>query len=270
MNKPLGFTLPELMVAMLIGSMVIGLAGMTLQFTQRVWLEFDQRAHVQARERLVLDIITRMVAPLPSQPSTQPVIFAVPNAWLSTPSHVAAYMANNLEPHSRTRLCTPKAHPSCQLPNDALALAATPQWGLACGAGSIAAQGWYWLHVKPNTQGVATLYCSYPAASGNWVSTPLVEGVDSLQVQLGLVPPATSVLQWRTPETMHNDASSDDLWRFVRAVRIALIFDGGHNQSLAQSTLNPFGDGQTISLPNDGHWRSGLSHTFALQGVHPL
>jgi len=105
-------------------------------------------------------------------------------------------------------------------------------------------------HIARSTAGEPSLMCSYLGASGSWVTEPIVEGVESLQVLYGVDGFTTANTQFgghidsvpdkyiRASQMVVDSVDSEATysnWRRVRSLRIGLVLRGPINSAISKS-----------------------------------
>ncbi len=144
-------------------------------------------------------------------------------------------------------------------------------------------------HVTRQPNGEPSLSCSY-YIGGNWLSVPMIEGVESFQVLFGtdgVAPnliPGVGAVQDTVPErwlradeltVAGNFPATRENWRRVRAVRVGMVMRGpvGSAQQVAATTFQPLGSlyvaaadtGSALSVVADGRLRLQTVFTVHLR-----
>ncbi len=205
--KQHGYTLVEVMVALAISLGVVALAWQHLHLSRQMWQQVFPALEQHNQTRLLHDTLSRwLLASHQVQGWTQ--------AWYTRPT--TPDPRASFQHLSRLATCTPRSHPNCQSDNDIIALRSLLPQAL-CDGETRPAGTWHVLYTKVDERGVAVLYCSYPTATGYWVSTPVQDGVISMQWQYA-TPNAQGTYTWQSAAHL-----SDADWAKVQALRLRAV-----------------------------------------------
>jgi len=217
-----GLALPELMVALAIGLVLILAATGLLMLSRSTYLLTDDRARVEESGRFALDIVSQAVRQAGYRDWS--AAGAVETAWPA----VSGLDARSLKDAS-AGINGP--YGAAVNGSDVLALRFDGNSGGSgdtvmknCAGASVPANGpgagWSIFYLANDSVGEPELRCKYRTASG-WNSDALVRGVDGFQVLYGL--------DGSTPRR-HVSASvlslAPDGWQRVSSLRVALLVRG--------------------------------------------
>lgn len=267
MQRPApGFTLVELLVALVLGLGTITLAGTGLHLARQGMLLIDQSTQLQDSERLARDVITQLVQQagfglVTDDPADQePVVFGWDHAVYRKPDHSALSLIQNIRSSTHPAACSTLEDSACLQDSDILAIRTGSSPGLThCGGGTAPVHSLSLLYVKRSDNDTSGLNCAYLDAGGKWMPpVPLIEGVESLQVLYGLQSAdntSTHVQQWAHAAAMEvagNAAATRSNWRRVRTVRIALLLRSTSRlPSSGPLIWHPFGEPYANAAPSD-------------------
>ena len=236
-----GFSLPELMVAMAIGMMLI-LASISLLLASRgAYLLHDDRARVEESGRYALELVSRAVRQ------------AGYRDWSASGAGGAGWAAvSGLDAASLRDAADGIAAPHGAAVNgsDVLALRFEGSGGAGgdgamqnCAGAAVAAGdahgGWSIFYIANDSGGEPELRCKYRGASG-WKSDALVRGVEVFQVLYGLGGGADGMPRRYVSATAMRQARASD-WQAVTALRIALLARGTRPDSGGAAIHDLFG-----------------------------
>ena len=219
-----GLALPELMVALTIGLVLILAATTLLMLTRSAYLLVDERSRIEENGRFAVDAISRAVRQ------------AGYREWSAAGIAGAAWPAvAGLDARSLRDVADGMDPPFGATVNgsDVLALrfdgsAADGGAGLQNCAGTVvpadvSGAGWSIFYVANDSGGEPELRCKYRGESG-WKSDALVRGVDGFQVLYGLENADNAApLRYVTASALEGEGSA---WQRVAAVRFALLLHG--------------------------------------------
>ena len=245
-----GFTLVELLVAMALGLTVIALASSGLLLARQGMRLVDHSTQLQDRERLARDVITRLLRQASTAGLTDdaPAIYGWDNAAYRKPETLDFSAIRKIHNGSRPGHCGKVRDSSCLNGSDIVAVrlpsGSAPSH---CGGTSAPVHPVNLLYLARSGTGEPGLYCAYPSAN-DWVSAPLIDGVESLQFLFGLQSQDTGsshIAQWRHAGDMEisGDAATTRLnWQRVHAVQVALVLRSTDGVAAPGPTvLHPWG-----------------------------
>lgn len=257
-----GFTLVELLLALALGLTVVALASSAMLLARQSMLLVDQSIQLQDRERLARDVLTRLLRQAgrgTTLAAQEPVVFGWDNAVYRKPEQLDFASVGNIRNGNRPARCGTTRDSSCVNGSDiVLVQSASTAGATHCGGGTPPARTMHILYVsRSSTSAEPGLSCAY-RSQNDWVSVPLIEGVESLQLLYGLQAQDarfTHIAQWQHAaqlEVAGDAAATRANWQRVRAVRIALVLrslDGV--AARAPSAVYPFGPAHADLLPTD-------------------
>ena len=225
-RRATGLALPELMVALAIGLVLILAAGALLMLTRNTYLLTDDRARIEESGRFAIEIVSQAVRQ------------AGYRDWSAAGDSQAAWPAvTGLDARSLKEASDGIDGPYGAAVNgsDVLALRFDGNSGGSgdtamrnCAGARVTADGpgagWSIFYVANDRLGEPELRCKYRTASG-WNSDALVRGVDGFQVLYALDgagpggQPGSYVSASRV-------AQAPDGWQRVSALRVALLLRG--------------------------------------------
>jgi type IV pilus assembly protein PilW len=330
-----GLTLVELLVSLGLGLLVISIAAAFLVLGQQGYQTVDQTTMLRDKQRLTVDLLTRTIlqagfedfgavnatfragAKSTTTATPEPDIFGWNNAVYSTLTGLNFSEMTTIADGGRSSACGGVTDTSCRNGSDILLVryqgvpdpadaTKSDSSMVNCGGwgepgltnGDLNGRGVSIFHVARNaTSGQPSLMCTYyNHSTGQWVdSTPLVEGVESLQVLYGTdrvtpnAPPTLNdPLQDTIPErwlradqltvtsgigtAAQRIVQTRENWRRVRAVRIGLVLRGpvGSAQQSVTATMAPLGTaytnatndvGSSLTVAADGRLRIPVNFT---------
>lgn len=219
-----GLALPELMVALTIGLVLILASTTLLMLTRSAYLLVDERSRIEENGRFAVDAISRAVRQAGYREwSGAGIVDAAWPAVAGLDAQSVRDAANGMDP----------PYGATVNGSDVLALrfdgsAADGGAGLQNCAGAVvpadvSGAGWSIFYVANDSGGEPELRCKYRGASG-WKSDALVRGVDGFQVLYGLENgDAAAPLRYVTASLLEKEGSK---WQRVAAVRFALLLHG--------------------------------------------
>lgn len=247
-----GLTLVELMVAMALSLFVLGAAMALFLSTANHYRDAEDISDVQDSGRLALDLISRIVR------QTQYENWDAPNGELINAAAYAAIHgsaltpaimgANNAGARNDREPTFGEDNSGGLLGSDTLYVRyfGVSDWPNAtradgtvidCAGNGIAApssvdaadigRGTSIFYVAHDGSGEPTLYCKY-RGTNQFAVTPLVRGVESLQILYGL--DTGTADSYPDKFVRADEVNSDDEWRQVVALKIALVVRGKGNQ----------------------------------------
>jgi type IV pilus assembly protein PilW len=219
-RRSTGLALPELMVALAIGLVLILAAGALLMLTRSAYLLTDDRARIEENGRFAIDIISRAVRQ------------AGYRDWSAAGASDADWPAvTGLDARSLKDASDGIDGPYGAAVNGSDVLALRFDGGAAmsnCAGASVAADepgaGWSIFYVARDSLGEPELRCKYRTADG-WHSDALVRGVDSFQVLYALDGDDHGGAP-RPYVRAGIVAQAPDGWQRVSALRVALLLRG--------------------------------------------
>ena len=244
-----GFTLVELLVAMALGLTVIALASSGLLLARQGMQLVDQSTQLQDRERLARDVITRLLRQASAGLNgDQPALYGWDNAAYRKPETLDFLSIHKIHNGSRPGHCGKVRDSSCLNGSDILAVRLPSGSALSlCGGTSAPAHPVNFLYLARSSTGEPGLYCAYPSAN-DWVSAPLIDGVESLQFLFGLQSEdagSSHIVQWKHAGELEisGDAAATRLnWQRVHAVQVALVLRSADGVAAPGPTvLHPWG-----------------------------
>lgn len=329
-----GLTLIELLIALGLGLVVTVVAATALLLGQQGYNAVDATTQLRDRERLAIDLLTRVVVQAGYQDlaasnlvlrstsgispgnDPEPDIYGWNNALYATPNGLLLSETTKISSSNRPSGCpTTTDITSCNNGSDILVVR---YQGISTSPGSVAAdnsmincagQGETGLvtgdlneravsmfHVTTGATGEPSLSCSYYShAKGEWVNTPIMEGVESFQVLYGTdgvtpnvapsptAPQNTVSERWLRADQLSVAGSSvatRENWRRVRAVRLGLVFRAaaGSAAKSETTTVQPLGSlyvstqdiGSNLAVAADGRLRTQAAITVQLRNDQTL
>ena len=325
--KQHGVTLIELLVALGLGLLVTVIAATALLLGQQGYRSVDATTQLRDRERFSNDLIARVVlqagyqdlganevtvrstaALLPGS-DPEPDIYGWNNAVYVTPADLVLSEGTKITNGGRPASCGSVNDTSCRNGSDVLVVryqgvnssptsvtadntmincAGRGEAGLT--SGNLNDRAVSMFHVTRQPNGEPSLSCSY-YSGGNWVSVPMIEGVESFQVLFGtdgVAPnliPGVGAVQDTVPErwlradqltVAGNFPATRENWRRVRALRVGMVMRGpvGSAQQVAATTFQPLGSlyvaaaadtGSALSVAADGRLRLQTVFTVHLR-----
>ena len=325
--KQRGVTLIELLVALGLGLLVTVIAATALLLGQQGYRSVDATTQLRDRERFSNDLIARVVlqagyqdlganevtvrstaALLPGS-DPEPDIYGWNNAVYVTPADLVLSEGTKITNGGRPASCGSVNDTSCRNGSDVLVVryqgvnssptsvtadntmincAGRGEAGLT--SGNLNDRAVSMFHVTRQPNGEPSLSCSY-YSGGNWVSVPMIEGVESFQVLFGtdgVAPnliPGVGAVQDTVPErwlradqltVAGNFPATRENWRRVRALRVGMVMRGpvGSAQQVAATTFQPLGSlyvaaaadtGSALSVAADGRLRLQTVFTVHLR-----
>ena len=326
-----GLTLIELLVALGLGLVVVvmGLAALTIG--QQGYRAVDSAAELRDRERLATDLLSRVIiqagyqdfgagivslrsaAALSSTTDPEPDIYAWNNAVYAVPSDLILSSSGNIANENRPASCGTVNDTSCKNGSDIVVIryqgvnlptnaskadntmincAGQGERGLTTNDLNERAVSMF--HVTRGINGEPALSCSYysfAATTPGWVSSPIIEGVESFQVLYGTdgvapgAAPSTAATaqdsvadRWLRADQLTvagNAVATRENWRRVRSVRVGLVLRGaaGSAQQAVASTFTPLGPlfvstadtGSSLAVAADGRLRLQSAFTVHLR-----
>lgn len=254
-----GFTLVELLVAMALGLTLLALAASALLLARQGMQLVDQSTQLLDRERLARDVITRLLRQASADaasPQSGIAVFGWDNAVYRKPEHLDFVTVSNIRNGNRPASCGSVRDSSCMNGSDIVLARWRPDTGNShCGATGSLGHPVHLLSITRAASGEPGLSCAYPGANG-WVSVPLLEGVESMQVLYGLQDSTHGhIAHWQHAaqlESPGNPAITRANWQRVRAIRIALVLRGADGVATAgPGVLHPFGAPYAERAPGD-------------------
>jgi len=236
-----GVALPELMVALAIGLVLVLAASALLMLTRSSYLLIDDRARIEESGRYAIEIISQAVRQAGYRDWSD--AGAAETAWLA----VAGLDARSLKDASEGI-----AGPYGMAVNgsDVLALRFD---GNSSGSGDTAMKncagasvpadgpgaGWSIFYVANDSLGEPELRCKYRTASG-WNSDALVRGVEGFQVLYGLDDNenGSAPRRYFSASALAQEAGG---WQRVSVLRIALLVRGGQAGASRSRRYDLFG-----------------------------
>jgi type IV pilus assembly protein PilW len=236
-----GVALPELMVALAIGLVLVLAASALLMLTRSSYLLIDDRARIEESGRYAIEIISQAVRQAGYRDWSE--AGAVETAWLA----VAGLDARSLKDASEGIV---GPYGTAVNGSDVLALRFD---GNSSGSGDTAMKncagasvpadgpgaGWSIFYVANDSLGEPELRCKYRTASG-WNSDALVRGVDGFQVLYGLDgnENGSAPRRYFSASALAQEAGG---WQRVSVLRIALLVRGGQAGASRSRRYDLFG-----------------------------
>jgi type IV pilus assembly protein PilW len=294
-----GLTLVELMVAMALMLVVILAAVISVTASSRSFGALDQAAQLKETVRFASDTLTRVILQAGYENTTgsgitkkaaslqnssfspEPDIRGFNNTLATSEGNILA----NLSHSSRDANCGSVATTACINGSDAIVVrfdgSSVGLTNTADGtmvncfgrsepsAGeSIADRPVNIFHIRADSNGEPSLYCSYRSATGTMQWEVLASGIETLQFLYGVdnVTPAVATLPTvtftATPtrylradqiDVPGNEAASRDNWNRVRSIKVGMVVRGpvGSAQNAAASAANFYPLGSTIFSSDD-------------------
>jgi type IV pilus assembly protein PilW len=233
-----GLSLPELMVALAIGLLLILAAGALLLATRSSYLLHDDRVRLDETGRFAIEMVSRAVRQAGYRDWR--VAGIVPGTTVDGMPPVQGLDALDLRASGEGI-----AGPYRRAVNgsDVLALrfeGSGPDDGKVAGDGGIlncagaavpaaSERGWSIFHVSADSTGEPELRCRYRGPNG-WKSDAIARGIESFQVLYGVDSEGDGLPHRYLNASAIDDQSSPgaSLWPSVVAVRIALLVRGTH------------------------------------------
>ena len=327
LRRQSGLTLVELLVALGLGLFVVVIGATALMIGQQGYRAVDATAELRDRERFATDLLSRVIiqagyqdfgsdivtlrsgASLSSTTDPEPDIYGWNNAVYQSPNDLALSASTKIVSENRPASCTVN-DTSCKNGSDVLAVryqgvssptnannadntmincAGQGERGLTTNDLNDRAASMF--YVTRGTNGEPALSCAYYnffSSTPGWLSAPIIEGVESLQilygtdgVAAGAVPSAATTAQdsiadrWLRADQLTvagNPVATRENWRRVRAVRVGLVLRGatGSAQQAITATFAPLGPlytsandtGSSLSVAADSRLR--LQSTFTV------
>jgi type IV pilus assembly protein PilW len=216
-RRQAGFTLVELMVALVIGLVVAIAAVASLVVARNGFTSVDTTAQLRENARFATDLMQRIIVQAGYEDASQNVI----NKKMAVIAHGedpepdiigwnnAVFTSTTFPPdttnNSRNSACGGVSDSSCANGSDVLVVRYQGMNGpdgvtadgsmINCAGiaepaapvtGNTESRAYSVFHVaRSSTSGEPTLMCSYRSAAGAWVTVPMVSGVESFQVLYG-------------------------------------------------------------------------------------
>ncbi len=297
-----GFTLVELMVAMTIGLVITLAAIATLSMSRTGFTAADSTTQLRENARFATGLIKRIAMQAGYQDRTQTQAWTDDNIFGFNDglfdSGATPVAANG----NRTTGCT-FGDLSCQNGSDVLIVrfqGSSPSTSAGVADGSIINCAGVpqpevtvtgqrissVFHVGRSAAGEPTLMCS-SGVGANWVTVPLVQGIESLQVLYGIDDPANGVLQTPSGEPLNladsylrADQMTAANWTNVHSLRIGMVVRSAASTAVDRSAAAlrhyfPLGQGYAaatdpgsdITGPNDGRVRLEITTTIHLRNL---
>jgi type IV pilus assembly protein PilW len=238
-----GLALPELMVALAIGVLLILAASTLLMLTRSTYLITDDRARIEESGRFALDILSREIRQAGYRDWNAAGV--IDSGWPAV---------SGLDARSLKDAADGIAGPYGAAINGSDVLALRFDGGSGgsgeapmknCAGASVPADGpgagWSIFYVANDSLGEPELRCKYRTASG-WNSDALVRGVDGFQVLYGLDPESagSGPRRFVRAGAMAQEA---DGWQRVSAIRVALLLRGSQAGPARAHRYDLFGAG---------------------------
>ncbi|MGH8191067.1 MAG: PilW family protein [Rhodanobacteraceae bacterium] len=117
-------------------------------------------------------------------------------------------------------------------------------------------------YVAKSAGGQSALYKAI-YVGGAWVATPIVPGVENMQVMYGVTDPTTGTIQWLPASAV----AAANNWPNVTAVRMAFLIEGGlgSNRFASQAAFDVLGT--MVAVPADTRLRHVYRLTVNLRNV---
>lgn len=295
-QKNSGFTLIELMVALALSLIIAAAAIASLVIARQGFSAVDASSQLRDNSRFASDLIQRLVVQSGYQSTEysaatrgnafvvkgaatnpEPHILGADNALLKTSGapNIVDMVTSRAGATSTASKCSSSIDTACANGSDVLVIRYQSSSAVE---GSAIADGTMIncagipettvptdkqdrivsiFHVaKSSTGSEPSLSCTFRDSTGNWITRPVVEGVESFQVMYGVDGFTTGVnTQFTGPEdsvpdkylranqmVVGNDpqsAATYSNWRRVRSVRIGLVLRGALNTDISKSGIIP-------------------------------
>jgi type IV pilus assembly protein PilW len=221
-----GLALPELMVALAIGLVLILASTALLMLTRSTYLLTDDRARIEESGRFALDIVSQAVRQAGYRDWS--VTGAVDTTWPAVTGLDARSLKDASDDLDGPYGTTVNGSDALALRFDGNASGSGDTVTKNCAGASVPADGpgagWSIFYVANDSIGEPELRCKYRTGSG-WKSDALVRGVDGFQVLYAL----DSDLVDNAPRRYRSASAvalEPDGWRRVSALKVALLLRG--------------------------------------------
>ena len=319
-----GMTLVELLVAMVVGLVIVLAAVASLTVARRGFSTVDAASQLRDNGRYAADLIQRLGVQVGyrdidfatrdcrhdssacnPEPDVTGVDNAIPsssdptNGWTTRASGSIGFGSDILVLQNQTSALLPQAAASNASDGSMIdCLGQAPDWV----ATDRNERMFSVLYVGPGVSGEPALLCYAQAASGAFLTQPIVDGVENFQVLYGVdgvspnaVPSSAATATDGVPERYltatemnvipANPDATKQNWRRVRSIRIGMVLRGppGSAQGQASQTLYTFApsaassaaagaalssstdEGTIFTPPNDGRLRQVVTFTVHLR-----
>lgn len=301
MNRQLltrGMTLIELLLALTLGLLVTAAAWQGLRLGRQALASLEQQQQLQDQLRLSRDWLPRLLRQLDARTPVAdglPIVYGWDDAAYRNPGSARRFSdISSIRSGNRPAACGKITDSSCRNGSDILALRYHGADGpagvgsdggiMSCNGSVLGAgnEGYAFLYInRHSVTGEPQLSCAYLSAGGQFTSTGLIPGVESLQLLYGLADGTSpaQITEWHTASELElpgDRAASEARWLRVRAIRIGLVLRSSINPaqtSLAQTvyplgqahaTQHPADSGASLRLPADRRQRRLLQLQFHL------
>ena len=248
-----GLALPELMVALAIGLVLILASTALLMLTRSTYLLTDDRARVEESGRYALDIISQAVRQAGYRDWS--AAGAVVTAWPAVTGLDARSLRDASDGLAGPYGTTVNGSDALALRFDGNASGSGDTVMKNCAGASVPADGpgagWSIFYVANDSIGEPELRCKYWTANG-WNSDALVRGVDGFQVLYALDNDPVD----NTPRRYMNASAvvlAQDGWRRVAALKVALLVRGSQAGPARSRRYDLFG-GDDVDAADQGVW----------------
>jgi type IV pilus assembly protein PilW len=302
-----GLTLIELMVALALGLLITAAAVAALMIARQGFTSVDHSAQLRENARFAASLIQRIAVQAGFENASYGLITNPKDPGLGGFDNTLVSVSSPTTPPTlahdgRSSGCGSVTDTSCVNGSDALVVRyfGASRNGAADGtmincAGvaepeNLAQRAFSIFHVARSTSGEPTLACTYrDPATGNWMTTPLVPGVEGFQVLYGVdtltaggVAGTDSVAdRYLTARQLDSIPGSVliDNWRRVRTVRIGMVIRGTAANAIDRAATAAsipvlgagFTDasdvGSTLTVAADGRVRQNVVFTVHLRNA---
>lgn len=235
-RRACGLALPELMVALAIGLLLILASTALLLATRSAYLLHDDRARIEESGRYAVDIISRAVRQAGYRDWS--AAGAADGDWPA----VSGLDAKSLR-DAADGIGPP--HGVAVNGSDVLALrfdGGSDAGMQNCAGANVAAgapgAGWSIFYIAKDSGGEPELRCKYRGASG-WKSDALVRGVEGFQVLYGVDSQGDGMpRRYVSATALEQEAAG---WERIAALRVALLVRGTHAGPVRERSYDLFG-----------------------------
>lgn len=238
-----GLALPELMVALAIGLVLILASTALLMLARSNYLLTDDRARIEESGRFAIDIISRAVRQAGYRDWS--AAGAAATAWPAVTGLDARSLKEAADGIGGPYGVTVNGSDVLALRFDGNSVGSGDTVMKNCAGAGVPAHapgaGWSIFYVANDSGGEPELRCKYRGASG-WNSDALVRGVDGFQVLYGLVDDADGAAPLRYVSASVV-AQAPDGWERVAALRVALLVRGTQRGPARSRGYDLFGAG---------------------------
>lgn len=244
-----GFSLVELLIAMLLGLILTAGALQMMLSSQEIYQTTDTLSRIQENGRFTLNFLTkdiRMAGHNTTKDADGKVFWDGP-CGVSNP-------------------CTTNGAGS---DSDQIGILLDPSNDLDCLGNAVADTDTVIANVyyvdDPDNDLISSLYCrGYDISASAWISNtqPLVDGVENMQILYGITDPVTNSI------TSYVDAGDVVDWANIGAVKVSVLMNNGQAQGNGDNLLRNFNllDADQISV-TDRHNRQAFSTSVVINNI---